>query len=64
MTDPHISVSALEMHQRCPKQYEFRYVEGMKIPPGIALIRGKAFHSGVAHNYKQKIESAKDLPLD
>ncbi len=62
MADPHISVSSLQMHQKCPKQYEFRYVDGLIIPPGIAQIRGKGFHSGVAHNFSQKISTGEDLP--
>jgi hypothetical protein len=60
----HISVSGLQMHQRCPKQYEFRYVEGLKIPPGVAQIRGRAFHGGIAHNFRQKVGTRQDLPLD
>lgn len=61
---PHISVSGLAMHQKCPKQYEYRYIQGLIIPPGIAQIRGKAFHAGIAHNFKQKVTTRQDLPLD
>jgi len=61
---PHISVSALAMHQRCPKQYEYRYIEKRLVPPGVAQIRGKGFHAGIAHNFRQKLDTREDLPLD
>ncbi len=60
----HLSATALQMHQRCPKQYEFRYIEKLIIPPGVAQIRGRSFHQGVAHNFRQKIETRSDLPVD
>lgn len=59
---PHISATQLEMYWRCPEQYRRRYVENEIIPPGIALLQGKAIHSGAEHNFKQKIESHRDLP--
>jgi len=60
----HLSVSALQMHQKCPKQYEYRYTDHLIIPPGIAMIRGRAFDGGVNHNFRQKIETRIDLPVD
>jgi len=62
--EPQISVSALQMFQRCPQQYEFRYVKGLKIPPGVSQIRGRGFHAGVAHNFRQKVATRQDLPID
>lgn len=37
-------------------------MEGQRIPPGIALLKGTAVHVGAEHNYRQKIESKEDLP--
>jgi hypothetical protein len=37
-------------------------MEGEKIPPGVALMLGKAFHKGAETNLRQKIESHEDLP--
>jgi hypothetical protein len=59
---PHISNTQLEMYARCPAQYEFRYVNGLVIPPGIALLQGTGLHRGAETNFRQKIESHKDLP--
>jgi len=59
---PHSSSTQLEMYWRCPESYRRRYVEGEKIPPGIAPIQGKAYHVGAETNFRQKIESWVDLP--
>lgn len=59
----HFSVTQLNTFLRCPAQYYFRYVEGLKIPPSGAITKGVCVHSAIEHNYKQKIETHKDLPL-
>lgn len=59
----HLSATQLSMFLRCPKQYEFRYVEGRKIPPSGAMVQSKAWHRAVEQNYRQKITTEKDLPL-
>ncbi len=60
----HISVSQINMYQRCPASYYYRYVRGMIIPPKAAMTRGTAVHSGIEFNYTQKMETEKDLPLE
>ena len=63
MTDkPHISNSQLSMYWRCPEQYRRRYMEKEILPPGIALLTGSAIHAGAETNFRQKIETHKDLP--
>jgi len=59
---PHLSPSQLDMYTRCPEQYRRRYIERHVIPPGIALLKGTAVHIGAEHNFRQKVESRKDLP--
>lgn len=59
---PHISATQYTMVARCPEQYRRRYICGERIPPGIALLQGSAFHVGVEVNMRQKIESREDLP--
>jgi len=49
------------MYLRCGEQYRRRYIEGEKIPPGIALIKGKSIHRGAEANHRQKIDSHEDL---
>jgi CRISPR/Cas system-associated exonuclease Cas4 (RecB family) len=57
----HISVTQLNMFLRCPRQYMYRYMEGIKCPPSGELLLGSAGHTTIAHNYQQKIETKKDL---
>uniref|UniRef100_A0A6M3KWU8 Putative PD-(D/E)XK nuclease superfamily protein n=1 Tax=viral metagenome TaxID=1070528 RepID=A0A6M3KWU8_9ZZZZ len=44
----HLSVSQIGMFLRCPVQYEFRYLKGIKIPPAGAMIQGTAYHETLA----------------
>jgi CRISPR/Cas system-associated exonuclease Cas4 (RecB family) len=60
----HISVTQMRMFLRCPLQYYYRYIRGMKIPPNGDLTLGKTIHSTLENNYRQKINSREDLPLD
>ena len=44
---PTISDSAERMLIRCGTQYEFRYVKGVRVPPGVAQVTGTATHKTV-----------------
>lgn len=59
-----VSNSMLGLWFRCGMAFQFRYLEGLIIPPGIAARRGSAFHKACDENHKQKIDSYQDLPLD
>ncbi|MBI5244050.1 MAG: PD-(D/E)XK nuclease family protein, partial [Elusimicrobia bacterium] len=63
MEKRHLSATQIGMFLRCPRQYEFRYMQGLKQPPSGAMVQSKVWHRTVEENYRQKIESAKDLPL-
>lgn len=58
----YISITQAEMHMKCGKQYEFRYVDGLKSPPSIAMVSGQCGHHAIEHNNSQKITSGIDLP--
>lgn len=62
--DPHLSVTQLRMYLRCPLQYYFRYLCSLKIPPTGDLTLGRTVHGTLEDNYRQKIETRRDLPLD
>ena len=62
MTD-HISVTQLKMYLRCPLQYKFRYIDGLKIPPPSTITLGKTIHQTLEENFSQKVKTQKDLPL-
>ncbi|MEW5876071.1 MAG: PD-(D/E)XK nuclease family protein [Candidatus Zixiibacteriota bacterium] len=54
---PQLHSTHLSTLMRCPKQYEFRYVNGLVIPPGVALHIGSATHDAIAKNLKHKAET-------
>lgn len=60
---PHVSPSALDTYLRCGEQYRRRYINGEKIPPGVALVKGASVHRAAETNYRQKIETHADLPV-
>lgn len=59
----HWSPSSLDMLFTCPESFRRRYIEGDKIPPGIAMIRGTAVHGAANVNFSQKIETHEDLSV-
>lgn len=65
MTAPdHLSNSQIQMALKCGQQYAYRYQEGLVLPPGFAMVRGKAVDAGVTQNLRQKIETGTDLPVE
>jgi len=60
----HLSVTQLKMYLGCPLQYKFRYVDNLKIPPPSEITLGKSIHLTLEENYRQKIKTRKDLPLE
>ena len=60
----YLSVSQINSYLRCPAQYCLRYVKGITMPPTRGLTVGKVVHSAIEQNYKQKMQSGVDLPLD
>ena len=56
--------SGLAMLQRCGEQYRRRYVEGERIPPGVAAVTGTATHRSIAANLACKMETGSLAPRD
>jgi CRISPR/Cas system-associated exonuclease Cas4 (RecB family) len=56
----HLSATQISMYKRCPKQYEFRYIKGLKQPPDSKLIVGISVHKGVEKNYIHKFATKKE----
>jgi PD-(D/E)XK nuclease superfamily len=57
----HWSPSSLAMLQRCPRQWQERYLHGRKERPAEAPVIGTAVHAAIENNFRQKIESHSDL---
>ncbi len=60
----HLSSSRVNMFLRCPRQFFYRYCEGLVVPPSGAMTRGSSYHRGVHANMSQKIETHEDLPVN
>jgi len=60
---PHLSHTQLNMWLRCPRQYEFRYWKGLKIPPAGAMIQGSCYHEALARNFTHKLDTHEDMPV-
>lgn len=50
------SHSQYNTFKRCGRQYEFRYVDGVIMPPGIAMVRGTCVHHGAEYTLTKKME--------
>lgn len=59
----HLSNSQVSMALKCGQQYAYRYGEGIKLPPGFAMVRGSSVDAGITENLRQKITSGADLPV-
>jgi len=59
----HWSPSSFSMLQRCPRQWQERYIHGRKARPAEAPLVGTAVHKAVELNFGQKIDSHEDLLL-
>ena len=62
MSKPVLHKSQIGMFDRCPKQYEFRYVDGIRIPPASAMIAGTGVHKAAAKDLTSKRDTGKLLP--
>lgn len=52
-----LSPSGISRYRSCPKQFEYAYILGIRQPPGIAAVKGKAIHKGVEMVHKHTIET-------
>jgi hypothetical protein len=62
LPNKHLSKSQAEMYLRCAKQYEFRYIKGIKEPPNVAMVQGGSAHVALDMNNKHKVVHGVDLP--
>jgi len=60
----HISFSQLNMLLRCGEQYRRRYIQKEIIAPSGSMVRGRSCHKSEEKNFKQKITSNIDLPIE
>jgi len=44
-----LSYTQLNMFLRCPRQYEYRYIHGLKVPPSGAMVQSRVWHQTVGN---------------
>lgn len=59
-----LSPSQFSMYKKCPRQYEYAYVKGLRRPPGIAMVKGTAIHKGAEVVHKHTIQTGLRMPLE
>ena len=57
-----LSPSQVNTFLSCLAKWYFRYALGLAEPPTGTLALGPAFHSVLAANFRQKVETTQDLP--
>lgn len=61
---PVLSSSSVNTYLRCGRQWEYAYVYAIKAPPRLRALIGLAAHEAVEVNYRQKISTGVDLPVE
>lgn len=59
----HISASSVKTFARCPEQFRRHYILGQSAPPNANMLWGSADHAAIEQNFKQKIDSYEDEPV-
>lgn len=54
----YLSASSIKTFLTCPRQYEFRYIRKMVIPPNAALVTGSVFHKTLEAYYNDAMTSS------
>lgn len=57
----YLSSSATLMNLKCGRQYEFRYVEGIKVPPAGAMVEGICHHDWLREHNEKRMLKGEDL---
>lgn len=57
----YLSASQIKMYLRCSKQYEYRYVKGLVMPPALPMLQGSAVHKGFEIYYQEVIDGRQPL---
>lgn len=56
----HVSASSLSQYQRCPRQWAYRYVLGVKVPPDGGLLVGSGVHHAAEVGMVEKMQTGTD----
>jgi hypothetical protein len=59
---PHLSVTQLSLLTKCGVAYSRRYIDRDRTPGQFRQLRGRSVHKAAEINFRQKVETARDLP--
>jgi len=59
-----VSFSRMDKFAKCGEQFRRSYVLGDWGQPTLPMIRGKSGHAGTESNFRHKLETGEDLPID
>lgn len=59
----HISASSINMALRCEEQWRQVYIKGIRRPPSLAQLAGRADHAAIEQAMRRKIETGADVPV-
>jgi len=60
----YLSVTQIKMFLRCPLQYYFRYIKGIKMLPNSAMTMGRCIHSTIERYYKEQLRGKHDMTVE
>jgi len=61
---PALHKSQISLFNMCPVAYEFRYCQGLILPPAAAMLAGTGVHASAAQDLTSKRDTGALLPLD
>lgn len=61
---PHVSASQIALLEDCTLAWYFRYVKKIRTLSTIQMLTGIAYHEALAYNFRQKLETGINLPLE
>lgn len=64
MIPEHLSHSQVNTLSMCGERYRRRYLDGDKIPPGVALVCGSSAHKAIDANMTAKMDTGSPLPIE
>jgi len=63
-TLPHLSFTQVRMYLRCGRQFWYRYVKGLILPPSGAAVVGRSVHRALEHDLTTALLSGSHEPAD
>ena len=59
-----LSHTSVSMISKCPRQFWYRYVQGLKIRPSSAMLFGSSYHETHEDNFNHLLECGEPFPLE